>query len=251
MFIGFTSENVWWSLAQIGLGLAAIGAVAAFIVWRGRRKGRKMLILDVALTLSGWWVMISALGTVISCINVLTGAAGFPLDAPALSVEWPGGLPCSAETNSSHAVLSCGAALIDSPWVMNAGIGVRVLAAAAIFCTGVLNAIPALLIAVICFQTLRGRPFSATVTRTFIAAAFVVVTLGIAEQLLSQIGGTLALREALPPDNKWYPMAFQLSLDGLPVAAALALVALAAVLHQGFRLQVEKAALERETEGLV
>lgn len=250
----FSSTDVGPSLLRIGLTLAALALIAGIVVWRGRRRGSTTLSLDVALTLSAWWVLMSVLGLALNTINVLVGNVGVTVDGAALQIPWPGGVPCDAGMDAGAqdgATLLCTSATIDPAVVEGASMGVRALAALGLFSSTALAAIPAVLIAVICFLTLRGLPFSRTVTRALVAGAVAVVVFGLASQLLPDISGVLALREVFPRDSDLFPESFQLSATWDPFAGALALVALAAVFRHGIRLQHEKELLQKETEGLV
>ena len=72
--ISFGSEAVWPSLLNIGIALAVCAAVVALVVWNSRRRGSRTVALDAALTLSGWWITLSALGAVVIVVKA------FPVD---------------------------------------------------------------------------------------------------------------------------------------------------------------------------
>ncbi|HWV49797.1 MAG TPA: hypothetical protein VN035_10100 [Microbacterium sp.] len=252
MFFG-SATDLGTSLWFIAIGMLVLAAVAGIAVWRARRRGSKTLVLDVALTLSGWWVTMSAIG-VIAIVGrafsadwmEISGSVGIPL---------PAGFPCvdlgDTAGPGADPELGCGPASIASLTVYNVSAGVRVLGAVTELCQLVVSTLPAAMIAVICFQTLRGRPFHRTVVRALTIGAIVLVVVGVAGELLAEISSTLALREVFDPGSEWYPMTFQLSVPLPAVGGALALGALAAVFRQGARVQAERDQLERETEGLV
>jgi len=249
--ITFSSEAPGPSLLNIGIALAACALIVAVVVWNSRRRSRRTVALDAALTISVWWIVLAGVGAAFVIAKAFSVDSA-ELDGPTtVLLEWPEGLPCSEFGDSATMMLTCGAAPLSDFTVGNASTGLRLLAAAAQLSTLALGALPAVVLAVICFHTLRRRPFSRTVTRALIGAAIAVVVLGVLSDLLSGIAATAGLREALPPDSEWYPHTYQLTVTPLPFAAALGLLALAAVFRQGLRLEQERAALQRETEGLV
>ena len=248
--IGFRGD-LWPSLGNIGIALAVITLVIGVVFWRGRRRGSKTIALDAALTVSGYWILLSALGAVIIVIKALTVDWAELSGPTAVSLPWPENLPCHGAGDSTATELSCGGSDLSDFTVSNASLGLRLLAGAAQMSTLILTTIPAAMLAVICFQTLRGRTFSRIVTRTLVYGAAAVLVFGIASDLLSGIAATAGLREVFPPDSEWYPWGFQLTVTPLPLVGSVALAALAAVFRQGTRLQHEKERLQRETEGLV
>lgn len=258
--ISFSSNELLPSLSNIGIALAVIAVIAGFVIWRGRRKGSTTIALDLTLTISSFWAMMCAIGIVFVIIKAF--AVDFTeVPVSQFYIPYPDEMPCldsGLPGDPSTPVLACGSAAPDQVTVYNAGAGTRALAAFAQVSSQLLTMTPALLIAVICFQTLRGATFSEVVPRTLLAGSVAVLVLGIARDLLVGIAGTTALREALPPESEWYPQTFQLTVTPLPFTLTLGLLALAAVFRQGMRLQSERERLEREndrlqrdTEGLV
>lgn len=248
MMILGSASDLWPALRFAAIGLAVLALIAAIVVWRGRRRGSTTLMMDVALTLSGWWVALSALALVFTVANTLTGAA-VTVEA-SLPLTWPGNLPCDATGQGEGARLLCGSAGVQSPWVMGSSVGVRLLIALSQVCTIALSVVPAVLIGVICFLTLRGRPFARTVTRALTVGAVAVLVFGIAAGILPEISGVVALREIFSPESDFYPESFQLGLSLPAIGGALALAALAAVFREGSRLQQEREQLEQETARL-
>ncbi|MFJ6532696.1 hypothetical protein [Microbacterium sp. NPDC091662] len=253
---GISSEDLGTSLAQIGIGLAVIAVIVGIVVWRGRRRGSRTLAIDAALTVSGWWVILSAVGAIIIILKVFA-TDWAEIASGSLRAPWPTDLPCSDADEVTTAVLQCGGGSITNFTVTNATLGLRALAGAAQLASLAFSTTPAAMLMVICFQTLRGRAFSQTVTRALTVGAIAVLVFGVATDLLGAIAATAGLREVFPPDSEWYPN-FSLNVSPLPFAGALGLLALAAVFRQGMRLdqdrarlQKEKAALEKDTEGLV
>lgn len=248
--IGFRGD-LWPSLGNIGIALAVIALIVGLVFWRGRRRGSKTIALDAALTISGLWVMGAVVGAAIIVVKVFS-AEWAELSGPTATwLPWPDNFPCSEYGDSSGTMLTCSGSDLSDFTVSNASLGLRLLAGAAQLSTIVFTTIPAAMLAVICFQTLRGRTFSRIVTRTLVVGAAAVLVFGIASDLLSGIAATVGLREVFPPESEWYPWGFQLTVTPLPLVGSLALAALAAVFRQGMRLQRERDLLERETEGLI
>ncbi|PRB13093.1 hypothetical protein [Microbacterium sp. MYb62] len=254
----FGSDELWPSLLNIGIGLVVITLIVAVVVWNSRRRGSRTVALDAALTLSGWWILIGLVSAVTIIIKAFT-VDWAELDGQTyVYIDWPATLPCSEFGDSGTTMLSCRGESLTEFTVGNASLGLRLLAAAAQLSTLALTTMPAVILAVICFHTLRGRVFSHTVTRALVGGAVAVLVFGVAADLLGGIAATTGLREVFPPDSEWYPSAYQLTVTPLPFAAALGLIALAAVFRQGTRLeqdrarlQQETARLQKDTEGLV
>lgn len=246
----FGSDELWPSLLNIGIGLAVIAVILGLVVWNGRRRGSRTIALDAALTISAWWILLSALGAVIIVIKALTVDWAELHGETHVYVSWPTALPCSEFGDSAATMLNCGGDSLTDFTVGNASLGLRLLAAAAQLSTIALTTMPAVIVAVICFSTLRGRVFSTMVTRSLVGGAIAVLVFGVAADLLSGIAATAGLREVFPSDSQWYPSFYQLTVTPLPFAAALGLLALAAVFRQGTRLEQDRARLQQETERL-
>ena len=254
MIFGSAAE-LGTSLWFIAVALLVLAVVVGLVVWRARRRGSRTVVLDVALTLSGWWVMMSAVG-LIAIVGKLFSADWVELMGVDVIVALPPDLPCvdsgaAGGASTDGAALACRSAAVNSPTVYDASVGVRVLSALAELCQLIVSTLPAAMIAVICFQTLRGRAFHRTVVRALTIGAVVLLVVGLAGDLLAEISGPLALREVFAPDSEWDPPTFLLSISLPAVGGAIALTALAAVFSQGTRLQAERDRLECETEGLV
>ena len=244
------SGDLWGSLGQVGIYLGVLLLVGIVVFWRGRRRRSTTLVLDMALSLSGWWVTLSALGVIVIVLKAFT-TNWVELDGTAFSIPLPTDLPCADAADAHGPAISCSRASIQSLSVQNPSAGIHALAALSQTCSLVVSTLPAALIAVICFQTLRGRAFHRTVTRALVVGASVLLTVGICGDLLNDITTTLAVREVFTPGSPWYPESFLLSASLLPVGGAIALAALAAVFHQGTRIQAERDRLQKDTEGLV
>lgn len=246
----FGSDELGQSLLFIGIGLAVIALIVAVVVWNSRRRGSRTVALDAALTLSAWWILLGIVSAVILIIKAFTVDWAELNGQTYVYMDWPANLPCSEFGDSGTTMLSCRGESLSEFTVGNASLGLRLLAAAAQLSTLALTTMPAVILAVICFHTLRGRVFSRTVTRALVGGAIAVLVFGVAADLLSGIAATTGLREVFPPDSEWYPSAYQLTVTPLPFGAALALVALAAVFRQGSRLEQDRARLQEETERL-
>lgn len=258
--ISFGGESVWDSLRSIAIALAAVAIVIVLVAWVGRRRGSKTIVLDAALTISGMWIILSGLGGVIIVAKIFQADWAELSGRTMVWMDWPTSLPCLDPTLSTPpgAVLNCGGTELTDFTIANASLGLRALAGGAQLSAGILATIPAVILAVICFNTLRGRAFSRTITRALVGGAVAVLCFGVASDLLSSIAATAGLREAFPSDSAWYPSQFLLTVTPLPFVGALMLAALAAVFRQGLRLQQERddlqrsnAALEDDTRGLV
>ncbi|GAB3595814.1 hypothetical protein [Microbacterium tumbae] len=243
------SGGLWESLANIGIALAVIAVIVGFVVWRGRRRGSRTIALDAALTVSSWWLLLSAVGAVIIVVKVFATDWAELNGATSVWLPWPEGIPCS-DAGAAN-MLTCSGEDLSQFTVGGASLGLRILAGTAQLCTLAFTTVPAAMFAAICFQTLRGRTFSRTVTRVLTAGAVAVLVLGFAADLLGSVAATVALREAFPEGSEWHPWGFRLTVTPLPFVGALGLAALAAVFRQGMRLQREHEALQRDTEGLV
>ncbi|MBT2483578.1 MULTISPECIES: hypothetical protein [unclassified Microbacterium] len=246
----FGSSELWPSLANIGIALVVTAAIIAVVVWRGKKRGSRTIALDAALTVSGWWVIMAVVGALFIVIKAFS-VSWAELDGTTnVWVDWPAALPCSEFGDSDDTILTCGGEALTRFTVGNASLGLRLLAAAAQLSTLALSTMPAVILMMICFQTLRGRTFSRTVTRALNGGAIAVLLIGVAADLLQGIAATTALREVFPSDSEWFPSAYQLTVTPLPFVGALALAALAAVFREGSRLQQEREHLQRETTRL-
>lgn len=253
----YSSRELGPSLLFIAAGLAVIAVIVAIVAWRGKRRGSHTLAIDAALTVSGWWVTLSALSAIAFVIKIFA-TDWAEIASTSIWIPWPSDLACSDEFEITGAVLRCGGGTIENITVGGASLGLRALAGASQLSNLAFTTMPAAMIMVICFQTLRGRAFSQTVSRALTIGAIGVLVFGLASDIFGAIAATAGLREVFPPDSEWYPMTFQLTVTPLPFAGALGLIALAAVFRQGLRLeqdrlrlQQEKEALLKDTEGLV
>lgn len=245
------ATDLWSSLGQIGIVLGLLSILAVIVVWRGRRAGRATLALDVTYTLSCGWIAMCLLAVCAVVVRMLTGA---PVDLPGMELQgpWPTDLPCVQSADDARdAMLTCGSGSVSWVSIEHASVGVRTLSTITQVLAVAWTATPAVLLAVICRQTLRGRPFSDVLVHALGFGGLGLFVTGLAVDVLTGVTGTLALREAIAPESAWYPSTFPIQITPLPVLTSVALVALAAVFREGVRLQREKQRLEKDTEGLV
>ncbi|WP_144874655.1 hypothetical protein [Microbacterium sp. 1.5R] len=246
----FTSQTVWPALANIAIALAVFALVILLVVWIGRRRGSTTIALDTTLTLTSVWVLGSVVGAVIHVVKAFAVDWAEFDGATAVYLDWPDGIPCSMFGDAATTMLTCGSEQLTSFTVGDASLGLRLLAAAAHIAVLLCQTTPVAVLAVICFNTLRGRAFTRTLTRALVGGAIAMLVFGIAADLLSGIAATAGLREALPADSEWYPWGYQVTVTPLPFIGALLLAALAGVFRVGMRLQQERDALQRENETL-
>ncbi|MFJ4222999.1 hypothetical protein [Microbacterium sp. NPDC089695] len=251
----FGSESLDSSLLSIGIALAVFAVIVAVIAIVGRMRGSRTIALDATLAISGLWVVMAIVGLVIWVVKAFTVDWAEFAGSDVTSIPWPADLPCSrdGETDggTSAAMLRCGAENLSDFTVVNASLGLRLLAATAQISALALATTPIVMLWIVCFQTARGRTFSQTITRALTAGAVAVLVFGIAADLLRGIAATAGLREVFAPDDyAWYPSVYQLTVTPLPFAGALMLAGLAAVFRHGRRLQLERDALQSENTKL-
>ncbi|WP_449409050.1 hypothetical protein [Microbacterium maritypicum] len=252
----FGAETLDSSLASIGIALGVFALVVAVIALAGRLRGSRTIALDATLAITGLWLVLAAVSVVIFVVKAFTVDWAEVPGASQVQIDWPADLPCSRDDGgdspaASTPTLRCSSAALSDLTVAHASLGLRMLAASSQISTVLLWTIPIALLAIVCFRTLRGRAFSATLPRTLTGGAIAVLVIGIAHDLLGGITATAALREVFSPsDYAWYPSTYQLTVTMLPFAGALFLAALAAVFRHGIRLQQERDALKRENETL-
>lgn len=236
-----------WSIGTFLLVFVGIIAVAALVIWIGRRRGRDTGVIDAALVISGGYVILLAVGLPFSIAQTLTADSVFVWDLP-VNVAWPGDLPCGQPTTDPGPYLECATIAQTNASIVGLPLGTRAVLAGGQLLGGLLMIAPAAAIGVICFQLLRGAPFARVTSRTLLATAGFVLVAGVAADLLTGVGRGLAALEVLPssalPDATGPTTSYSLAVQIWPFGAALALVALAAVFRYGARI-------ERDTAGLV
>lgn len=241
------SSDLGWVLWMIGGFLLVIAGVAGVVIWISRRRGSRSGAIDAALTIAGLWVALATIATPFGLIQTLTADNVYVTDLP-ISTTWPAALPCSGEATAVGPHLECASLSAADAWIVGLTIAPRLLLALGQLLASILITVPAAIIAVVCFQMLRGAPFTRVVSRSFFVAAGAVLVAGIGVDIAFGIGRGLAAAEALPPSGEGTVTAsgavFSLTVQLWPFGAALALVALTAVFRYGARL-------ERDTVGLV
>ena len=242
------SDDLGRALVSIGFFLLALAAIIGVVVWLARRRGSTTVALDVALVVAAAWTAIGLLGTIFTLAQTV-GAGSIYVTGLPVSMSWPTALPCFAPeaTLPSGTYIECASMSEANAWIAGLPIAPRIVIAAGQLASAALAILPGALVAVVCFQTLRGRPFASVVTRALFVSAGVVIVAGLASDVLSGVGRGLAAQAVLPtgvdaPLISGAP--FQISVQLWPIGAALALAALAMIFRYGARLQ-------RDTEGLV
>lgn len=234
--------------------LIVVGLVVLMLALATRNWRRRRIDSTVAITLSGAAIvaallLLSAIGTVVSVLTSDTVQFTIPVNG-----YWPQLPDGVAVTTAAH--LEGGGFTTADVSVTGASTGARVLWALGQGIGFLVPATVAALIAITCFQLLRGIPFARIVVRAALVTAVVVLVGGLAADVLAQLGGSIVSHELLSvtaatgigPDDDILsllptPM-MSVTIPLWPIGAGLGFAALAAVLKYG-------AALQRDTEGLV
>lgn len=230
-------------------GLAVLAAVVGLLIWSARRRRGGNALVEVAFVLARLWLILCALGAGIIAWRWLSGGDVW-IPALPVSLAWPGSLPCEqgVPAQPMGTALWCAHVSVVDATITGLDAGTRTLLALGELLGVVLAASPAVIVAIVCAQALKGRPFSRTVGRWLLIMAAVVLVAGLGADLATGIGRELAAAAVLaapdsgdPVTTTGYP---RLAVSLWPIGAALALGALGAVFRYG-------AVLQRETEGLV
>lgn len=241
--------------------LVAVAVVALIVVLAVRSWRRRAIDSTIGVTLTASAVysaiaLIVAVGTVIDVLTSRIVTIAVPV-----AEFWPT-LPPGAEITSGPTATRVGGGFTTAD-VQLEGLNsaTRALWAGGLAAVLLVQVAIAALIAVACFQLIRGAAFARIVTRVAIITAVVVLVGGIAASVLCGIAGSMAAQQLLSVTSaawsnvpeawaEWDPTSLVpkpgLSIDFpfWPVGAGLGFAALAAVLKYGGRLQ-------RDTEGLV
>jgi len=232
-------EALMWLAVFVGV----LALIIRVVVWRGRRRGRKGIALDIALTLSAWWLLGVTFFAVMQTIQLVTAPWTAVTSSDAYA-DWGSDSTCAGMSPETGPALDC--AGIDSMRFTLVGIslGAKLLLLGGQLLTSVLLALPAALLAVIARNALRGRPFAPAVARWLYLGAGVVLVAGIGAAILTSLGTHTALHEVLPAEGVQAPSIVRFAIDPLILGGAVVAAALGAVFQHGARLQ-------KETEGLV
>jgi len=252
--MSYTGE-LWPALGWMALTLAVLAALVGGVVWFRRRRGSRTAASSAALTISGWWLALTAIGMVIIVVKVFASDSAEFTGQTNVWLSWPSDLPCAdlmpPDAADAGAALNCSGSALSDFTVVHASFGLRALAGGAQMVAALFMAVPAMMLGVISWQALRGSAFARVVPRALLWGAAGILVLGVASDLLGGIAATVALREVFPADSEWYPWAFLLTVTWWPFLAAVGLAALAAVFRQGVRLQADNDQLQDDTRGLV
>lgn len=248
----------WWHIAILLVVLVIIGAIVAVVLAsRPARAGRPSTrVIGITLFLAAVWAGGSMVGAIMSFAFVFIPSAAQNIRMP-VTPYWPLPVPGVTLEGPTATVVS-GGFLEAEVVVEGLSTGTRLLWASGQALEALVPGAIGALVAVVCFQLLRGAPFAPAVARAALITALVVLVGGIAEQILTGLGGSLASNEVLQltsaeatgmPDGWDISTALPQPASGWtvtlwPIGAALGFAALAAVFRYGSRLQ-------RDTEGLV
>ncbi|WEG09229.1 hypothetical protein PU630_01315 [Microbacterium horticulturae] len=241
-----------WVHLLVLLAVVAIIVLVVALALRGwRRRG---IDTTVGITLSGAAIvaavsLLLAIGTVITVLASDSVHFTIPVNE-----YWPPLPDGVTVTTSAH--LESGGFTSADVWVTGASTAARVFWALGQGIGYLVPAAVAALIAITCFQLLRGVPFARMVVRAALVTAVMVLVGGVTADVLSQIGGSIVSHELLSMTAaSWTDP--QQDIDALlpqptmsvmipfwPIGAGLGFAALAAVLKYG-------AVLQRDTERLV
>lgn len=243
--------NISWpdlpgALLLLGAGLLIVAGLIGLVVWGARRRRSPAVIVDVAGAIARMWVAFTGLIAVFSVWRWVSGGdtwiPGVPVrvNVPGLSCEGSGD-PIVATTPT----LVCGH--IDTADLTVAGLdgGLRMLLASGDLLLLVAAAVPGIVLAIACSQTLKGVPFTRVVSRWLLIGAVVVLVAGLGSELLGSLGRSILTSEIFPVEGVAVsaPQVYSVSISFWPIAAAFGLGALGAIFRHGERLQHETAGL--------
>ncbi len=250
--------GTWFWIASIVVVLALALVIGAFGLAKRRAKdaGDPTPVVKLTLVVAALWAVLSV---IVAAVVILTTALADDVHITVpVQQFWPQ-LPEGTEVDGMTATRVGGGFTSADLIASGLSAGARACWAIGQGLATVVPGVIAAMITVTCFQLLAGRTFAPVVARMAMITAVVVAGGGIAAQMLSDIGGSMAATELLAWTSAgyeevagiedaldaWWPQpAFELSLPFWPLAAGLAFAALAAVFRYGSRLQ-------HDTEGLV
>ncbi|GGF38143.1 hypothetical protein GCM10010922_11830 [Microbacterium sorbitolivorans] len=239
--ISVGGSSVGETLGFLALAILFVAAIAFWVIARGRRRGSRTIALDTTFTLSSW---ITGLGAIFGIIRL--GAAlvneRATITTSHVSLNSADALPCGhfveGDRTGSGPWVDCIASSTTRVDIDGIALGARALLAVGEFLTTIAVLTPFALVAVVCFETIRGRTFGRTVIRSLWIAAGVILATGTLGSIVSPFGEYLALSSVNLTQS------VQVSLTLFPLGGALLCAAFAAIFRHGSRLQ-------SDTEGLV
>lgn len=253
------SSLVGWHVILLLLLVGVPVAALIFLFARARKSrspGDPTPIVNLTLVVAAFYSALCLLGVVVGFVSTLMTPA-VTMTVP-VQQYWPLPMPGVEVTSGPTAQVIGGGFTAAELTLEDLSLTVRMLWASGQALGTLVPAAIAGLIALMCFQLLRGAAFAPVVARAAILTAGVVLVGGLGAQLLCDIAGSMASSEALnvisaewtgyPDDWDIYTAlpepALAVSVDFWPIGAALGFAALAAVFRYGGILQ-------RDTETLV
>lgn len=247
----------WFIIAAALVVLLLLAVIVAFVfaVRRARSGGDATPVVSLTLTLS---TIVAGLSVLRGALTTIAASVGSQVDLPVRAADfWPFDAP-GLTVSGQRADVVTGGFGTAQVGVEGLSTPVRVLWSTHVALDGLLPAIIATLVAVVCFQLLRGAAFAPVVSRAALVTAGAVLVAGLGFEITGAVAGALASQEvftysgveALGYPDGWNPLDMLPRADGSweiqlwPIGAALGFAALAAVFRYGSRLQ-------RDTEGLV
>lgn len=234
------------TLTWLAIAVGVLVVIALVVIARGRRRGSTTIALDVTHAVSAWVAAVWLLFAVIRFGAALaTDRLGVVTDQVALSSP---DLPCGVHTGGDPIPdgphLSCVSSETVFAQLESVSLGARFAVASGTLLTDLAIAAPLVLIAIVSFQALRGKPFARVVSRALFIAAGVILVAGVAGGVLTPLGHVVALNEATSDGSAYAPSGVQLAVPLLPIGGALLCCAFASIVQHGARIQ-------KDTEGLV
>ena len=210
---------------------------------------------------------------VVAASVLALSAAGSDLLADVVSVHlpsqsfWPALKPSVALDPAPVAMVVSGGFSSADVMVRGLGFDARIWLAIGNLAHGVIPVSIGICIALLAQRLLRGDPFDRRMSRAAFATASFVGAGGLIWQLCSGIGESLASAQVLAVTGwsiddsdvvgddlsaiGWPLPSVDVLVDSWPIAAALAIAAVGVAIRYGETVTADRAALRRETEGLV
>jgi len=239
--ISVGGSSIGETLGFLALAILFVAAIAFWVIARGRRRGSTTIALDTTLTLSSWLTGLGALFAIIRFGAALVNERTV-ITTSQVALDAANALPCGHYVEGDRADsgpwVDCIASATTRVSIDGVDLGARTLLAVGELLTTIAVLIPFALVAVVCFETVRGRTFGRTVIRSLWTAAGIILAAGTLGSIVSPFGEYLAL------SSVELAQSVQVSLTLLPLGGALLCAAFAAIFRHGSRLQ-------RDTEGLV